>query len=213
MFTCTAIPLRGDCASFIHGGAYDSENSRMAGRSHAKDPIPKAGSDTSQKKTADLAVEASNAVGTPRHHRLVIDRGADHLDPGSCPYIYVSVVLYFGTGRGRMMKNLVALCVLSLLPFHVNAEAFDVDGMSCESVGHFVGGVIAERQQGRTEAQQMRELHAAIIMDGPGYAKLEPGLSKIIHSIYGKPFWMNVDPGTAENVSIGDCMAKRQAAP
>lgn len=108
------------------------------------------------------------------------------------------------------MKNMIALLALSLFSISAIAETFDVDGMPCASVGQFVGGVIAERQQGRTEAQQVGELHAALIINGPSYSRFEPGLSKIIHSIYGKPFWMNVDPDTAVNVATGDCEAKRQ---
>lgn len=110
------------------------------------------------------------------------------------------------------MKKLIILFAALIVAPVVSAETFDVEGMPCASIGQFVGGVIAERQQGRTESQQMRELHAALIMDGPNYTRFEPGLSKIIHSIYEKPFWMNVDPSNAISVASGDCMAKRQAS-
>lgn len=53
----------------------------------------------------------------------------------------------------------------------------------------------------------MRELRTAITLLGGGYAKFEPGLAAIIHTIYAKPFWMNVDPQDAVNVAAGDCMA------
>lgn len=108
------------------------------------------------------------------------------------------------------MIRLVAI-LAALIAFSPAAMAdFKVPGMPCESIGNFVGDAIAERQQGRTEQQQMRELRNAIVLAGGSYAKFEPGLASIIHTIYAKPFWLKVDPVDAVSVATGDCMASRE---